>query len=230
MPPELNLRIAPVENIIFEGMVSRFQRLLGFPFAWTTASDDVQVVARLFGNNKIQYPYGILKLKSWAESEERGSVHSATRRGRMCVITTDKKRYFKVHFMPMDFVFEATVVASSFASVLKSANSISFGRRNGWFKFTAQYGGQPFDIGVLPESTISFPDPPSDNDSAKEYRLTVNVDCKGFISYPELVEGMMIDNIDAAFVLGETSPEIVFQTSSEKPTTTVSLPVSSSER
>jgi hypothetical protein len=201
MPTDLNLKLDPIERVIFDGLVSRLQTVTDAPFVWTASLDTIQVVKRMFGNNRIKYPFGSLLLKQWTESTERGSTNAASRRGRISVITTDQKRFYRVHYLPVDFDVECKIVTNDYAEVLRLANSLMFSRRNGWLKFAAAYGGNSFDISVLPDSSVAFPESSGDQDSAKEYELMTSIVVGGYISYPELLEGQVVDTIHEVYQL-----------------------------
>ena len=194
-PTDLNLKLDPIERIIFDGVASRLQVVTGAPFVWMASSDTIQVVKRMFGNNKVAYPYGSLLLKSWTENTERGNTTAATRRGKISVVTTDQKRFYRVHYLPMDFSVDCKVVTASYGDVLRIANAIMFARRTGWLKFAATYGGNSFDVSVLPDPTLSFPESSGDESTAKEYELLISLTVGGYISYPDLLEGQVIDTL-----------------------------------
>jgi hypothetical protein len=97
--------------------------------------------------------------------------------------------------MPMDFEVSCNIVIDNYGDVLRIANSLMFARRTGWLKFAATYGGNSFDVSVLPEATISFPESSGDESTAKEYELSVNLTVGGYISYPDLLEGQVIDTL-----------------------------------
>lgn len=197
-PPvtSLNLNLDPVERIVLDGLAQRHQRVLGFPFLWTTSSDSVQILKRMFGNERVKYPYGTLCLKSWAVSKERGSLTAASRRGGICSITTDQKRFYRLIFLPVDFEVQVGIRSNSFASILKAANSVIFGGVCGWFKFSAAYGGMSFEIAVTPSDTLTLPEASSDSEDSKEYELDFTETVHGFISYPTLLEGQVVDTLE----------------------------------
>jgi hypothetical protein len=168
----------------------------------------------MFGNNKVQYPFGSLFLRSWEENTERGNVTSASRRGRISVVTTDQKRFYRVLYLPVDFTVECKIVTNSYADVLRIANSLMFSRRNGWLKFSATYGGNSFDVSVLPAQSINFPESSGDGESAKEYELAHELTIGGYISYPELLEGQVIDTlqetVELAPTMGSTRTDVLW--------------------
>ena len=197
----LNLEIDPVERIVFDGLAQRHQRVFGFPFVWTTSSDSVQVLKRMFGNERVKYPYGTLKLRSWVLSQERGSLTAAGRRGSICSVTTDEKRFYRVLYLPVDFEVQVMIYSNSFAEILRAANSVMFGGANGWFKFSAAYGGNSFEVAVQPSADFIIPEANSDSEDAKEYVFDFTTKVLGFISYPKLLEGQVIDTLEEVAVI-----------------------------
>jgi hypothetical protein len=192
----LNLELDPVERIVLDGLAQRHQRVLGFPFLWTTSSDSIQTLKRMFGNERVKYPYGTLMLKSWTLSKERGSLTAAGRRGSICSITTDQKRFYRLLYLPVDFEVQVVVKSNSFANILRAANSVLFGGTNGWFKFSAAYGGISFEIAVNVADSLSLPEVASDSEEPKEYLLDFTETVQGFISYPTLLEGQIVDTLE----------------------------------
>lgn len=206
-PSSLNLPIDPVERFILDGVTQRHQKVLGLPFVWTSNSDDddhIQLVKKIFGNERVEYPYGAMSLASYTVSQQRGSITAAGRRGQICSVTTDKKRYYRFLYLPVDIDVNIKIVTNSLKSVVKLVNAITFGNSLGWFKFTTAYGGTSLDIGITPPTTIDFPPVTDDSVEAKEFRISYRTVVNGFISYPTLLEGQIVDTLEGVVELSSS--------------------------
>ena len=194
----LNLELVPVERLILDGLQRSFLRVFKTPSVWVTSSDEVKAVARLFEGKPVTYPYATLRLGSQTESETRQAPNATSRRGLPAVITTNNKRYYRVHFLPMDFQVTSRLVTNSFQDLMKFSNSWMFARRNGNLKYEVAYGNVSFGIHLDLEQTITFPQREADPDNVQEYIMESNLTVQGFISDPILLEGMIIDTVIAS--------------------------------
>jgi len=224
----LNLELDPLERIVLDGLAQRHQRVLGFPFLWTTSSDSVQVLKRMFGNERVKYPYGTLMLKTWTLSQDRGSLTAASRRGSICSVTTDEKRFYRMMYLPVDYEVQVVISSNSFGDILRAANAVMFAGTNGWFKFSAAYGANSFEVAVVPSDSLSIPEVSSDSEEAKDYRLDFTEKVHGFISYPKLLEGQVIDTLEEVVdispsgdLLDESNERVWQRTVGERPTSLI---------
>ncbi len=200
MTTSLNKRLAPIETLAFDGFAQRVQRVTGVPAFWDSADDGVQVLKRT--GTSVRYPYITLTHESTVESTDRGNTHVSSHRGKHVLMSDDQKRAFKVMFLPATMVVRVKYFGDSSIHRRTVAHGLLFARRNGWFKFSVPYGAVSFDINpTIPES-IDLPLPTSDQSGPKMFGLDFTVDVAGYISYPELLEGQIIDTLQLAAYVG----------------------------
>jgi hypothetical protein len=118
-------------------------------------------------------------------------------------VSDDQKRVFKVMFVPAVLNIRFKYFGDSSVHRRTVGHGLMFARRNGWLKFSIPYGAVSFDINPKVPESIDFPLPTSDQDQPKMFALDFNVAMEGYISYPELLEGQVIDTLNmSAFVGG----------------------------
>ena len=200
MATSLNKRLAPVETLMFDGIAQRVQRVTGVPTFWDSAGDGVQVLKR--SGTSVRYPYITLTHESTQEATDRGNSHVSSHRGKHSLISDDQRRAFKVMFLPADFHIKFQYFGDSSVHRRVVSSGILFARRNGWLKFSIPYGAASFDINPEVPDTIDLPLPESDQSGPKVYKLDFNLKTRGFISYPELLEGQIIDTLNLAMYVG----------------------------
>lgn len=195
------MELVPVEDLILDGFLQRFQRVTGVPSLWTTANDEVQVLDRT--GAKLRYPYATLHHDSTAMDDKRGSTHAAARRGVSVNVLEDKKRGFKVHYLPARLGISVVMLDDSARNRKKIAHKILHAGRAGWLKFSVAYGDHSFDVGVDEyPMEMQLPLAESDESSDKKYRLEFRIVLSGYISESVLSEQQIIDTIEVSHLLG----------------------------
>ena len=201
MTTSLNKKLVPIETQSLEGLARRVQRVTGVSAFWDSAGDGVQVLKRT--GTSVRYPYITLTHASTKEATDRGNTHVSSHRGKHVLMSDDGKRAFKVMFLPANLDIRFQYFGDDSVARRTTAHGILLARRNGWFKFSISYGAASFDINPIFPESIPFPDPTSDQDGPKMFGLDFSIDLSGFISYPEVVEGQVIDSLHlSAFVGG----------------------------
>jgi len=203
----LNLNLDPIERYIFDGFQQRFLNVFGCRSVWTSASDEIQALKRIFQDGSKSYPYAFFNLNTWTESTERGNTFMASRRGQLAVLSSDQLRGFRVSYIPVDFQISIKFVTNDFKEVIKYASRWLFARRKGWLKFDVTYGKVHFSVSVVPSESISFPLREADPENVTEYMVTTDLIIVGYISDPTLIEQQIADTIEVTGLMqdGPTS-------------------------
>lgn len=198
----LNQTLTPVQDLGFAGLVRRLGMVTGVPFLRVSTSDYLQVVDRSSLKTP-RYPIGSVRLSGMTNLTDRGSSHAMSHRGLPTLVTPDRKRYFKVHFLPRSFRFEMRILDDSAERLVETLNLLLFAQRNGWLKFSIAYGQSSFDFDPSLPDTFEVPDSTSGAADVKEYSFTTELSLNGHASLPQLLEGQVIDNIEAAAFVGD---------------------------
>lgn len=152
----------------------------------------------MFNGKPVAYPYAYLTLNTLAGAEDRQNASSTARRGLMGTVSTDSKRYFKVHFMPADFEVGIELVTNRYEDLLRYGNTWMFARRRGWLKFEVAYGSASFGVGVDMDPSVAYPQREADPEGVQEYVMSASLAVRGYISDPVLVEGQVKDTVMSA--------------------------------
>lgn len=174
----------PVERFVFEGLQQKLQKSFGCLSAWSTGTDDVRAVARLFNGTPVTYPYVTLKLTGSSLASDRQNLHAASFRGTRVRVSTDGNDGMLVRFLPVDFQVGARFVTNSFNEVLRIQSSWLFCVKDGRFSFDVSYGDTTFGINSVLEQQLSISPREANPDSIPEYLLESTMTVKGFISSP----------------------------------------------
>lgn len=197
--------LEPVDSFIFEGLQSRFLEVFNTPTVWSTSTDKVKALEKLFPdkNAKIVYPYAFLGLTSWSRSDERGSNRAASIRGTRVAISTDEKSSTTLRFMPTDFNISVEWYSNSFKDLLEFSRKWMFIRERGHLNFKIDFGQTSFDVKTVPETNITFPKREADPDNVQEYFLETSLIVHGYISENELMSTPVVDTINLTTALPE---------------------------
>jgi hypothetical protein len=122
----------------------------------------------------------------------------------IATVSSDTKRFYRVHFMPEDFEIGVELVTNRYEDLLRFNNTWKFARKRGWLKFEVAYGSASFGIGVNMDQSVTFPQRPADPDEVQEYVMSATLEVGGYISDPVLLEGQVKDTIQVDAVLGKS--------------------------
>lgn len=200
MSSSLNKKLVPVEEIIFDGLARRFQRVMGFPCVWKTADDEVQILKRTGAG--LRYPYATLFHSATEIASNRENTQATSRRGASVLVSDDQRRQFKVMYLPANLTVDVTIFEDSAQRARTHLHRALFASRQGWFKFSVNYGAQNFDIGCVGPTSISFPRATSDQDADKRYILEFPLVMDGKISESVLMEEQIIDSVQVSTYVG----------------------------
>lgn len=169
---------------MFEGLQSKLQKSFGCMSAWSTGTDDVKAVARLFNGSAVVYPYATLKLTGSTLAADRQNLHAASFRGTRVRVSSDGNEGMLVRFLPVDFQVGIRFVTNSFNEVLRIQSAWLFCVKDGRFSFDITYGDTTFGINSLLEQQLSISPREANPDSIPEYVVESTMTVKGFISSP----------------------------------------------
>jgi hypothetical protein len=191
----LNLKLDPVEKIIFSGIQQSCMRVFRAPTVWATSTDKIQAVNRLFNNGRVSYPYMTLQLNSVTSAEGRGNNRHTAMKGEHVVISDDNRRSFRLTFLPVDFQIEVEFVSQTHEDTLRFTSDWMFARQLGFLKFEAAYGRTSFGVGIEMDSTVTIPLRDGDADTMTTYTLNTMFTVQGFMSRATLLEGQIITDV-----------------------------------
>lgn len=202
----LNLNLDPVQKFIFEGFQKRFLTVFGARSVWTTSTDKVQALKRLFSDGARSYPYAFLVLSSWTEATDRGNTNMHARYGHMVSVSSDQLRGYRMQLVPVDMQVTVEFITNDFKQVLNYATSWMLARRLGRLKFDVAYGMTHFGVSVVPSESIQFPMREADPDNVSEYLASADLVINGFVSDPTLIEQQIADTVQLDGKLQENLP------------------------
>ncbi len=193
----LPMRLDTVDRFIFDGLQSRFFDVFNTPSVWVTATDKVKTLDKLFGerNEKVSYPYVFLKLNAWELAEDRMNLRAGTLRGTRVSISNDEKSTIEMRYLPVNFQVAVELTTNNFRDLLDFGRRWLLSSKKGALNFQVEYGQTRFDIRVMPDPNISFPQREADPENVQEYLAEMNLTIQGFISEAEPVEQAVIDTV-----------------------------------
>jgi hypothetical protein len=196
--------IEPIDKFVLAGFAERFQQTFGaVKCAYVNANDKVRILQRVFGEgNQITYPYAYLVIKSQRANDQSYNPGYLSRRGIVININSEDT-YQTVRILPVDFEIECTYVTNKFSSVeqgsiLSFARRMLMARRNGYLKFSIDYGMKQFGIGVDLEESVSIPSRENITESETSMEITVTATVHGYISEPVLGEKGKINKFNVS--------------------------------
>ena len=203
-------RIDSVDAFIMQGIQERLLSVFNTPTVWTTSTDKVKALEKLFpdSNKKLEYPYAILMLNSWQKAEDRGSLRAASLRGTRVMINTDETNSWNTRFLPVDFSIGVEWYGSSYKDMLDMGRRWIFLAQRGNLNFQVEYGQTTFDIKMLPDSSVNFPLREADPDNVQEYMVALTMVVQGFISETEPINVTVVNTVEInGAVEGDLTPE-----------------------
>jgi hypothetical protein len=188
------MEVQPIDYYILSGFQQRFQQTFGaVKCAYVNSNDKVRILQRVFGQgNEITYPYAYLVIKSQRVNAQSYNAGYLSRRG-ITINVNSEDTYQTVRIMPVDYEIECTYVTNKFSSV-EQGSVMSFtrrmlmARRNGYLKFSVDYGSKQFGIGVEIDESVSIPIRENITENETSMEITVMATVHGYISEPVLGE------------------------------------------
>lgn len=195
------VRLDTVDHYILAGLQSRFLSEFNTKTVWTTSTDKVKALEKLFPDGKapggkITYPYAFLILDSWQKSSDRASLRSSSMRGTAVMVGTDDRTLLRTRFLPVDFTINVEWYSNSFDVIQDIGRRWMFAQQRGYLNFSVDYGQSDFSIKVVPEDNVRFPMREADPDNVQEYMMTTSLVMQGFISEPELTQQQVIETVE----------------------------------
>jgi hypothetical protein len=190
----MTTEIQPLDYFVLAGFQQRFQQTFGgVKCAYVNANDKARIIQRVFGEGEtLTYPYAYLVVKRQGINEHSYNPGYLSRRG-IVVNISDKNTYQTVRILPVDFDIECTYVTNEFRSV-GQGSALAFvrrwlmARRNGYLKFSVDYGTNQFGIGVDMDENIPIPIRENITEAETSLEIVCNCVIHGYISEPILGE------------------------------------------
>lgn len=190
----MSTEIQTLDYYVLAGFQQRFQQTFGaVKCAYVNANDKVRILQHVFGEGEqITYPYAYLVLKRMGVNEHSYNPGYLSRRGVVININT-KNTYQTVRILPVDFEIECTYVTNQFqsidqGSVLAFSRRWLTARRNGYLKYSIDYGNKQFGIGVDMDDNVHIPIRENITESETSMEIVVSCTLHGYISEPVLGE------------------------------------------
>lgn len=218
----LNLTLKPVESFIYAGLAKEMTQLFlprpdkakgHAPAIWLNSADKKNALRTALGiesadrsSPTISYPNLFLNVTTMAEATGRMNVTRFAKRGQTVIVSDDKRRGYRVHFIPMDITIGVEFVTNSMKEVDKFVSRWMFARRNGHLKFNVDYGSLSFSVGMELDASVQIPTREADPESPGEYVVTPSLVIEGFISQPTLIEQQVATHLNVEMQVG-ANPE-----------------------
>lgn len=188
------MEIQPIDTFVLAELQKRVQQTFGaVKCAYVNANDKVRIMQRVFGEgNQITYPYAYLVIKDMRANTQSYNAGYLSRRGLVMNVSSNDT-YQTVRIMPVDFHIELTYVTNKFhsveqGSILAFARRLLMARRNGFLKFSIDYGTKQFGVGVDIDENVSIPSRENITENETSMEITVPLTVHGYISEPVLGE------------------------------------------
>jgi hypothetical protein len=212
------MEIQPIDYFVLAGFQQRFQQTFGaVKCAYVNANDKVRILQRVFGEgNPITYPYAYLVIKSQRANDQSYNAGYLSRRG-LVINVSSEETYQTVRILPVDFEIECTYVTNKFnsveqGSVLAFVRRMLMARRNGFLKFTVDYGMKQFGVGVDLEESVAIPSRENVTENETSMEITVTATVHGYISEPVLGEKGKIDKFNVSPFDTSITPQQIVST------------------
>lgn len=209
----LNLTLDPIEKFVFAGLQTRFIEYFEAPAVWKTTSSEEKALNKLFGSDRtsgdasttVPYPYMFLTVATIAKDTERLNNRALASRGLTIVPTSDDRRAFRVHILPVLFTINVKFVTNRNADALQFVSRWLFAMHRSHLNFNVVYGKATFSIQVDMDTDISLPSAEADLSSVTEYQVEPTLRVRGFISDPVLQEQQVATEIVNTLIVGNTT-------------------------
>lgn len=197
-------RLDTVDKFIFDGLQARVFETFNTPSVWTTSTDKVRSVDKLFGKNgkEVSYPYAFLVLNTWTRSEDRMNLKFGTLRGTRVAVSDDMKSTIEIRFMPVDFQVTMEFVTNNFKDITDFGRRWLLSSTTGRLNFQVEYGSTSFDVRSVLDGTVNFPKREADPENVQEYQAETSLVIQGFISESEPVQQGVIDTVSISAATG----------------------------
>lgn len=154
---------------------------------FTTATDKAQVLAKMFENKTVSYPYAFLTVQSMGSNPESRSTNMMARQGVVALV--DDGSAERVRLMPCNFEIEVEFITNKFqgieqGAVLSYIRRWLFARRAGYLKFNISYGRLALGIGVTLNDTPAIPLRDNVVETESIYKVVSTLTVHGYISEP----------------------------------------------
>jgi hypothetical protein len=198
----MTTEIQPLDYFVQAGFQQRFQQTFGaVKCAYVDVNDKIRIIQRVFGEgNQVQYPYAYLVVTRLAVNEHSYNPGYLSRRG-IVINVSAKDTYQTVRILPADFEIECTYITNKFqaveqGSVMSFARRWLMARRNGYLKFSIDYGKKQFGVGVTMDEAVDIPIRENITEAETSMEITVRATVHGYVSEPVLGEKGRINKLN----------------------------------
>lgn len=186
-----DIQVSPIDDAVLAGFAQRFQQVFGCLVTWTTATDKMQVIQKLFNGKEVTYPYACLTLTAMAANHESYNHNALARRGVRVTVGSNQTTIATAKLVPTNFEVEAEFITNKFQGVESGtvrgfARRWLLARRMGYLKYNVRYGSLSAGIGVTLSENVSIPVRENVVETETAYKTTVTATIHGYISEPIL--------------------------------------------
>lgn len=198
------MKLEPIEDLIYTGLVQRMQQVFGCLPVITTASDKTALIARLRSGDQVEYPYMFLTIQSVAHNKESYSANGIARRGLTTLVEQDQ--IYNVRLMPVNIEIEVEFHTNKFQgigseAVLTFAKRWMFAYRCGYLKFNVEYGRLNVAVSMTLNESVSTPPLENKTETETAYKVTSSLTLHGYVSEAQLATQGRITSLEVDQVL-----------------------------
>lgn len=199
----MSTSLQPVEDLVFVGLVQRFQQVFDCPPIITTNNDKTKSLERFLNGKEVTYPYIFLTPSTFSPNIESYSTNVLARRGIIAVVNEGFAQ--TVRILPVNFDFEVEFITNRFqglaqGSVMAFIRRWLFARRCGYLKFNINYGRLEIKISLQLSDSVPFAPMENKTEQEASYKVSTSMTVHGYMSEPELgtqgvIQEMMVNGV-----------------------------------
>lgn len=191
-------RITPIETLILQGLVDRFQQVFNCVCAYGNTFDRIKIIEKLLEGKDVKYPYAFLNIQTLSHNIDSYATNVMARTGLESYVLDSNNAMYKVRLMPTAFEVEVIFISNEFfgnsqRSILEFTRRWLFARRNGYLKFNVNYGANlTLRISAALSESITLPTQDNKTERQSDYELTTSLTVQGYTSEPKLVQSGIV--------------------------------------
>lgn len=205
------MKLEPIEDLIYTGLVQRMQQVFGCVATIVTASDKTALIERLRSGDAVEYPYLFLTIQNVAHNKESYAANGIARRGLTTLVENDQ--LYNVRLMPVNIEFEVEFHTNKFQGIganaaLTFAKRWLFAYRCGYLKFNVEYGRLNVAISLTLNESVSTPPLENKTETEAAYKVSSSLTLHGYVSEAELATQGRINTLEVNQVLANADGSV----------------------
>ncbi len=191
-------KIKPIEEFIISGLLHRYQQVFFGCRTILAASEENEKlnVSKLNGNDRIQYPYAILRITDVSYGTT-GLINDNYfgRHGVLIKSNEADKLGLAVRFIPATFEVECKFITNSNSQAIEYSKLWLFAYRFGHLNFNLNYGGLTIACNVTCSESVNIPQAVAKTEGMTEYIVVATATVHGYMSKPQLAKKPLLHDI-----------------------------------